>query len=335
MGLKWAPFSKSKAGFLLSKGGLGECRGKSGHADSAYHPANLGDPVPTKHFLFVEDTEPAARATAHVILPPPKLEPKHDVFAYAMLEDDSAHQRRSPLDWVVSLAAHAAILSALLILPLYYTAGLDFQKFNLTFLAPPVTPPAAPPPAPLKSSIVPRATRSAPIKVYVPGKLTVPMFKAKAVVATLGEVAPPDESLMGVPGGVPGGIPGGQIGGAFGGVLGGVLKNGPAPLPAPPVASGPKKPVRVGGDVKQPRLLFGPEPAYPVLARQTRVTGTVVIEAVIDEHGNVTGMRAISGDPLLIPAALAAVSKRKYEPTILDGEPTPLALKIEISFHIP
>jgi protein TonB len=90
----------------------------------------------------------------------------------------------------------------------------------------------------------------------------------------------------------------------------------------------------VGGEVKMPRLLFGPEPVYPPLAKQTRLSGVVVIEAVIDEHGNVTGMRVISGDPLLIPAALSAVSKRKYEPTILDGEPTPLDLKVEISFHV-
>jgi len=315
--------------------GLGKWREKSGHTDPA-HLANWGDPVPCRQFLFVGDTESAARAGAHVILPPPKVEPKHEVFAEAMLEDDSAHQRRSPMDWVVSIAIHAAALSALLILPLFYTAGLDFQKFNLTFLAPPVTPPG-PPPAPLKTSIAPRPVRSAPIKTYVPGKLTVPIFVAKAVVTTPGEVAPPDEELMGVPGGVPGGIPGGQMGGTLGGVLGGALKSAPAPLPAALAAGavGPKKPVRVGGDVKQPRLLFGPDPAYPVLAKQTRVTGTVVIEAVIDEHGNVKGMHVISGDPLLIPAALDAVSKRKYEPTILDGEPTPLDLRIEISFHLP
>jgi outer membrane biosynthesis protein TonB len=44
-------------------------------------------------------------------------------------------------------------------------------------------------------------------------------------------------------------------------------------------------------------------------------------------------MRAISGHPLLIPAALKAVSKRRYEPTILDGEPTPIDLRVEINFR--
>ena len=120
------------------------------------------------------------------------------------------------------------------------------------------------------------------------------------------------------------------MGGVIGGVLGGIPKG--APPPAPPVAVGPKAPVRVGGDVKPPRLLFGPEPEYPIIAKQSRLSGVVVIDAIIDEHGNVKGMRVISGHPLLIPAALSAVSKRRYEPTILDGEPTPIDLRVEVSF---
>jgi TonB family protein len=79
-------------------------------------------------------------------------------------------------------------------------------------------------------------------------------------------------------------------------------------------------------------LLFGPEPEYPVLARQSKLSGMVIIEAIIDEHGNVKGMQVVSGHPLLIPSALTAVSKRKYEPTILDGEPTAIDLRVEIRF---
>jgi periplasmic protein TonB len=105
-------------------------------------------------------------------------------------------------------------------------------------------------------------------------------------------------------------------------------------IPPPPaaVAAGPKAPVRVGGNVKQPRLLYSPDPEYPSLARMAHLSGVVVIDAVIDDHGEVKGMRVMSGHPLLIQAALNAVSKRKYEPTILDGEPVPIALKVEISF---
>jgi protein TonB len=113
-----------------------------------------------------------------------------------------------------------------------------------------------------------------------------------------------------------------------------VVMNGvPAPA-APAMASeGPKQPVRVGGNVKPPRLLSGPAPIYPILAKQSRIQGMVIIEAIIDEKGNVIEMHAISGHPLLIPAAMKAVSQRKYEPTILDGEATPVNLRVEITFH--
>jgi protein TonB len=104
-------------------------------------------------------------------------------------------------------------------------------------------------------------------------------------------------------------------------------------VPAAPMSEGPRKPVRVGGEVKPPRLLSGPAPVYPFLAMQSRIQGMVVIEAIIDEHGNVIEVRAISGHPLLIPPAMKAVSQRKYEPTILDGEATPVNLRVEINFH--
>ena len=157
-----------------------------------------------------------------------------------------------------------------------------------------------------------------------------PTFIPKAVAPPDPAGTPADEALVGVAGGVPGGIPGGQVGGTIGGVLGGIARG--VPPPAQPVAQGPKAPIRVGGDVKAPRLLFGPPPDYPLLAKQSRLAGIVVIDAIIDEHGNVKGMRVISGHPLLIPAALTAVSKRRYEPTVLDGEPTPIALRVEVSF---
>jgi periplasmic protein TonB len=280
----------------------------------------------TQHVLFVGDAETAADGRAHIVLAPPRVEPLHDVFSEAILEDTSSHRHRSPLDWVMSIGVHFAILAVLLILPLYFTTGLDSRKLDLTFLAPPMMPAAAPPPAPMTS--VTRSARTALIRVFRPGQLTAPTFIPKAVIAT--QETSPEEELMATAGGVPGGIPGGQVGGVLGGVLGGAMK-GVQP-PAPPVAVGLKAPVRVGGEVKPPRLLFGPEPDYPILARQARLSGVVIIEAVIDEHGSVKGMRVVSGHPLLIPSALSAVSKRRYEPTILDGEPTPIDLRVEVSF---
>lgn len=284
-----------------------------------------------QHILFTHEMEAQMNATAHVVLAPPRAEPLHEVFVDAILEDASAHQRRSPFDWIASVGVHFAILGVLLIMPLYFTAGLDFQRSNLTFLAPPAMPPAPPPP-PMASAAAVRPAHVAPVHVLRAGQLIAPTFIPKAVAMTAGEVAPPaDESLMGVPGGVPGGIPGGQLGGVLGGVLGGIAKNAAPPAP---VAAGPKVPVRVGGSVKPPRLIFAPEPEYPVLAMQARLSGVVVIEAVIDEQGQVKGMRVVSGHPLLVPAAMKAVAQRRYEPTVLDGEPTPIDLRVEIKFSV-
>jgi protein TonB len=128
---------------------------------------------------------------------------------------------------------------------------------------------------------------------------------------------------------VPGGVPGGQIGGITGG-----MPNLAAPVAATPVAEGPKHPVRIGGEVKEPHLIYGPGPVYPILASQAHIHGIVVIDAIIDEHGNVVQERVVSGHPLLVQAALKAVSQRKYEPTILDGEPTPVDLRVEVNFRM-
>lgn len=287
--------------------------------------------MPSPHVLFVGNNDFSAIEKSHVILPPSETDKDHDVFAEAMLEDNSTRQRRSPLDWIASIGVHFAVVAGLVILPLYFTAGLDYQKLNLMFLAAPPMPAAAPP-APMMSSAAVRSTRPVLLRPFSPTQLTAPSFIPKAVSnLTPGVGAPPDDAMLGIVGGVPGGIPGGQVGGVVGGVLGGIAK-GVLPPPGPAVAEGPKVPVRVGGRVKPPRLLFGPEPEYPVLARQSRLSGMVIIEAIIDEHGNVKGMQVVSGHPLLVPSALAAVSKRKYEPTILDGEPTAIDLRVEIRF---
>jgi len=78
-----------------------------------------------------------------------------------------------------------------------------------------------------------------------------------------------------------------------------------------PVPAAPSGPLRVGGEVKAPHTIFAPQPEYPVLAKQARLQGVVQIEAIIDEHGNVVQMKAVSGSGILIPAAMRAVAQWK------------------------
>lgn len=93
-------------------------------------------------------------------------------------------------------------------------------------------------------------------------------------------------------------------------------------------------PVRVGGRVKEPRRLYTPSPEYPILAKQARVEGTVVIEAIIDVNGNVIEAKVVSGPALLMKAALEAVKQWKFEPTYLNEQPVPVDLIVTVEFHL-
>jgi periplasmic protein TonB len=275
--------------------------------------------------IFLLADSGMAKPKVSVLLPPTGSVTKQDVLAEAILDQASTSQKRNPLKFLASMGAHVAVLMILLLMPLYFSQGLDFKRLQMTLLVAPLPPMAAPPPPP--AAAVTHIAAVTP-KTFTPGKLTAPSFVPKVVAAVSNDVAPPEMMLTGVSGGVPGGMAGGQVGGVLGGMMAGV------PAPALAASEGPKKPVRVGGDVKAPRLLSGTAPIYPILAKQSRIQGVVVIEAIIDERGNVVEEHAVSGHPLLVAAALTSVKQRKYEPTILDGEPTPVSLRVEVNFHL-
>jgi protein TonB len=140
----------------------------------------------------------------------------------------------------------------------------------------------------------------------------------------------PPDVVGGVVGGVPGGIPGGQLGGVLGGIIGGAGSSAAAPILAPPVSA--NRILRVGGRISPPRAISTPPPLYPAIARTARMQGQVVIDAIINERGDVSEARAISGPGLLIPAALAAVIKWRYEPTLLNGEPVSIEMHVLVNF---
>ncbi len=250
---------------------------------------------------------------------------QNDVFLNALLEMPTTKSvRRSPLEWAAATGLHVVILAALIIVPLYTTGTIQLDNYKDTPLA---APPAAPPPPPpaVGRAVAPHITSTHRNLTYKLGKLTAPASIPKTVSLDNTAAAP---DLGGVAGGVPGGVPGGQLGGSLDGIIGGTGTSIPVPPPQQPAA---KRIVRVGSNLKAPRQTFSVQPEYPVLARQTHISGTVVVKAVIDEHGNVVGARALSGHPLLIPAALKAVLQWKYEPTLLNG--TPVAVEMEVTVH--
>jgi protein TonB len=141
------------------------------------------------------------------------------------------------------------------------------------------------------------------------------------------ELPPPS---AGVVGGVAGGVPGGQTGGILGGMIGGIAP----PPPPPPKKEAPKGPARIGGNVMAANLIRQVKPTYPPLARQARISGTVVFSAMISKEGTIENLALVSGHPLLVQAARDAVSQWVYKPTLLNGEPTEVATTISVNFTL-
>jgi len=99
--------------------------------------------------------------------------------------------------------------------------------------------------------------------------------------------------------------------------------------------SEPSAPITVGGDVKPARLLSSVAPAYPQMARNQRISGSVVLDALIDGNGRVSAMKIISGSPLLHQAAMDAVRQWKYQPAMLNGQATSMHLTVTVQFKLP
>lgn len=95
-----------------------------------------------------------------------------------------------------------------------------------------------------------------------------------------------------------------------------------------------KRIYRVGGNIRPPHRIVATKPEYPILARSAKVQGVAVVEAVIDENGDVVQLHAVAGHPLLVPAALKCVSQWKYEPTYLNGTPISVSLSVEVTFSV-
>ncbi|MGD0956589.1 MAG: energy transducer TonB [Candidatus Acidiferrales bacterium] len=236
------------------------------------------------------------------------------MFASAILEEDPRARGKRAAQTSLALAVQVAIVAALLLVPLIFTEGIDLYKFNTTLLvAPP--PPAAPPPPMHAQTAVPKQS-------FIKAQLTAPTVIPKKIAETVPDAGSMAPAIGGVQGGVPGGV---------GDVLGGAVTG---PPPPPVVAERPKGPIRIFSGMKEPRLLYEPPVVYSPVARQAHIFGTVVLEAIIDEHGNVTQVQVISGPPLLLASAIKAVEGRKYEPTILDGQPVAIRLSVKVDFRM-
>ena len=76
------------------------------------------------------------------------------------------------------------------------------------------------------------------------------------------------------------------------------------------------------------------EPSYPMLAKQMKVQGSVVLQALIGRNGAIEDLHVLSGPAILSSAAMQAVKQWRFRPYYLSGEPVETQARITVNFTI-
>lgn len=228
-------------------------------------------------------------------------------------------KKRSPWATLFSFVFQLGLVCVMILIPLIYTEALPKQQLMTFLVAPPPPPPPPPPPAAQPIVHVQKV-----VSELDNGELRTPTKIPKKILITEDKEQPVASS--GVVGGVPGGVPGGQMGGVIGGII------SSTPVAVPKVAT-PQR-VRVSAGVTEGLLIHKVQPQYPPLARSARIQGTVVLQAVIGKDGTIQNLRAVSGHPMLTPAAIEAVKQWRYKPYFLNGEPVEVDTQITVNFTL-
>jgi len=248
----------------------------------------------------------------------PKLA-EHKMFGDSLLETSWAQRSRRGWTTLTSFGIEAIVIGLLLLLPLLTTVGLPSTRPITT----PVTvglrgaQPAAPRPRTAHTTIV--------ASNFHQGRLMMPTRIPTSIPQAADEPSSPASepydgpyipgARVGDPNGLPSPIPGG---------------NNPVPMPRPaPVTH----PIRISSMLAG-NLVHRVTPNYPYPAKISHVQGAVVLAAIISKAGTIEDLRVISGHPLLVGAAIEAVSQWRYKPYILNNEPVEVETQITVNFTL-
>jgi periplasmic protein TonB len=241
------------------------------------------------------------------------------IFRSLILSEPEKHTGRQSATFFASVALHSALVLAVAVLPLLYYDSVPTQEALKAFFVTPleVAPPPPPPPPP------PAGAR--PVAKIIP---KVNLQQPQGFVAPIevpNEIKPEEGLDLGVEGGVAGGVEGGVPGGVVGGVVGGL------PTEAPPP---PARVVRIGGQIAAPKKIRDVQPVYPDLAKVSRVSALLILEAEVDTRGYVRTVKVLRGHPLFDESAMEAVKQWRYQPLLLNGEPTGFVLTVTLNFNL-
>jgi TonB family protein len=107
----------------------------------------------------------------------------------------------------------------------------------------------------------------------------------------------------------------------------------PVTNPPPPSRPNPTR-VRIGGNVQARQLTHSVPPTYPPGALSQHITGTVLLHVILATDGSVLNIDVVSGPDELRQAAIDAVKRWRYRPTLLNGKPIEVDTTIQVIFSI-
>lgn len=104
-------------------------------------------------------------------------------------------------------------------------------------------------------------------------------------------------------------------------------------VPPPPRPDVHRAPILVSV-LSEGAILKRVQPIYPTPARIAHVQGPVVMAALIDTDGRIVNLRLLSGNALLVNAAMDAVKQWRYRPYILNSQPIEVETQITVVFSL-
>jgi periplasmic protein TonB len=225
-------------------------------------------------------------------------------------------QTGSRYTMLLSVIAHALIVAAVIIVPLMATGAMpSLPSGDLPFIIAAPMPP--PPPLPTPPTAVARTP--------VVNRDAAPREMPREIGPELPPATPDNHAIGAID----------MVGSPSAGFGDGVnIGRDVSPPPPPPAPAPPQKPVRPGGDIREPVKVKHVPPVYPQIAVNARISGRVVIDAVIGVDGVVRDARILSGVPLLNQAALDAVKQWRYTPTMLNNVPVQVIMTVTVQFNL-
>jgi TonB family protein len=92
--------------------------------------------------------------------------------------------------------------------------------------------------------------------------------------------------------------------------------------------------LRIGGNLQSAKLISKATPLYPPEAKMARIQGVVRLNVTIDKEGKVSNIELVSGHPMLVDSAIAAVRQWEYQTTLLNGNPVAVVTTVDVNYTL-